>query len=64
MIIRRVTLLVGLSFLALSAQIASTNTDAGPGQGYSDTPVIPGQKWRVHDKDRPRPAVVTPGAQY
>ena len=27
-------------------------------------PVIPGQKWRVHDKDRPRPAVVTPGSQY
>ncbi|MEZ5402504.1 MAG: DUF1080 domain-containing protein [Bryobacteraceae bacterium] len=30
--------------------------------GYSDTPVIPGQKWRVHDIDRPRPTVVTPGA--
>src|SRR5258707_12171590 len=30
--------------------------------GYSDTPVLPGQKWRVHDIDRPRPRVVTPGA--
>ena len=30
--------------------------------GYSDTPVIPGQKWKVHDIDRPRPAVVTPAA--
>jgi hypothetical protein len=30
--------------------------------GYSDTPVIPGQKWKVHDKDRPKPKVVTPGA--
>ena len=29
--------------------------------GYSDTPVLPGQKWRVHDIDRPRPPVVTPG---
>lgn len=28
--------------------------------GYSDTPVIPGSKWKVHDIDRPRPAVVTP----
>src|SRR4051794_12159794 len=28
--------------------------------GYSDTPVIPGQKWKVHDIDRPRPKVVTP----
>jgi hypothetical protein len=32
--------------------------------GYSDTPVIPGQKWKVHDIDRPRPRTVTPGAQY
>ncbi|MCC6364960.1 MAG: DUF1080 domain-containing protein [Bryobacterales bacterium] len=31
--------------------------------GYSDTPVLPGQKWRVHDIARPHPAVVTPGAK-
>jgi hypothetical protein len=30
--------------------------------GYSDTPVLPGQKWKVHDKDRPKPRVITPGA--
>ena len=29
--------------------------------GYTDTPRIPGQKWRVHDVDRPRPPKVTPG---
>jgi Domain of Unknown Function (DUF1080) len=29
--------------------------------GYDNTPVIPGQKWRVHDKNRPYPPVVTPG---
>ena len=29
--------------------------------GYSDTPVIPGQKWRVHDANRPRPKVVEVG---
>lgn len=29
--------------------------------GYDNTPVIPGQKWRVHDKARPYPEVVTPG---
>jgi hypothetical protein len=29
--------------------------------GYSDTPTLPGQKWRVHDIDRPIPHVVTPG---
>ncbi len=29
--------------------------------GYTDTPVIPGQKWRVHDANRPRPKVVKAG---
>jgi len=32
--------------------------------GYTDTPFIPGQKWRVHDDARPRPAVVTPGETF
>jgi hypothetical protein len=31
--------------------------------GYTDTPVLPGQKWRVHDIDRPHPHAVTPGSQ-
>ncbi|MBI4909642.1 MAG: DUF1080 domain-containing protein [Acidobacteria bacterium] len=31
--------------------------------GYSDTPVLPGQKWKVHDIDRPKPRVVTPGTE-
>lgn len=31
--------------------------------GYRDTPVLPGQKWKVHDIERPRPALVTPGAK-
>ena len=30
-------------------------------KGYSDTPVIPGSRWRVHDIDRPMPPVITPG---
>ena len=29
--------------------------------GYTDTPIIPGTKWHVHDIDRPQPPVVTPG---
>ena len=28
--------------------------------GYTDTPVLPGQTWKVHDIARPHPAVVTP----
>lgn len=30
-------------------------------RGYSDTPQIPGQKWKVHDLNRPRPQKVKPG---
>lgn len=29
--------------------------------GYDDTPILPGQPWRVHDGTRPQPRVVTPG---
>lgn len=29
--------------------------------GYTDTPYLPGGKWRVHDDARPRPEVVKPG---
>lgn len=30
--------------------------------GYDDTPIIPGSTYKVHDKMRPRPRIVTPGA--
>jgi hypothetical protein len=30
--------------------------------GFSDTPYLPDQKWRVHDSARPYPRLVTPGA--
>ena len=30
--------------------------------GYTDTPRLPGQKWKVHDIDRQRPRVVAPAA--
>jgi hypothetical protein len=32
-----------------------------PLPGYDDTPMQPWSKWRVHDKHRPHPIVVTPG---
>ncbi|MEM1295204.1 MAG: DUF1080 domain-containing protein [Verrucomicrobiota bacterium] len=35
-----------------------------PPTGYTDTPVIPGQKWRVHDDNRPRPEVVSPADSF
>jgi hypothetical protein len=29
--------------------------------GYTDTPMLPGQPWHVHDSNRPHPPMVTPG---
>jgi 3-keto-disaccharide hydrolase len=52
-----------LSALALAAALAcAQEAKHHAAIGYSDTPVLPGQKWRVHDIDRPRPPMVTPGA--
>jgi hypothetical protein len=65
------TLLFSLTATGAAALVLGTlalgQQQAAPEEspvGYSDTPVIPGQKWRVHDIDRPRPRHVTPGAQY
>jgi hypothetical protein len=33
-------------------------------RGYNDTPQIPGQKWKVHDMDRPRPKKVMPAPYF
>jgi hypothetical protein len=38
-------------------------SDTQPKIGYDDTPVIPGQTWKVHDSARPQPRVVTPGTE-
>lgn len=58
-----------LLMVALAAGLAAQQTrkkapakEAGDDKrGYTDTPQLPGQKWRVHDADRPRPPKVTPG---
>jgi hypothetical protein len=37
------------------------STPQQPILGYTDTPLIPGSRWRVHDPERPQPLVVAPG---
>ena len=39
--------------------VAAKPADGRP--GYTDTPMLPGDKWRVHDPARPYPKVVDPG---
>jgi Domain of Unknown Function (DUF1080) len=43
--------------------MAQENKGTGAPIGYSDTPMLPGQKWRVHDIARPHPRMVTPASQ-
>jgi hypothetical protein len=52
-----------LSAGMLLAQNAPAPAHA-PLLGYTDTPIIPGMKWHVHDPARPHPPVVTPGPYF
>jgi hypothetical protein len=58
--------LVTIIALISSAQQPSAERPKGRKSeiGYKDTAILPGQKWRVHDIDRPHPRLVTPGAQF
>jgi hypothetical protein len=46
----------------LTAASLPAQTHSGADLGFTDTPMLPGQKWHVHDPARPYPPVVTPGA--
>lgn len=50
---------LALASLAAASAARPSRQDHNP--GYDDTPHLPGNRWRVHDKARPRPAVVKPG---
>ena len=61
---------VGLGGLVALAQQATPRPPAAPApiaprtpadDGFTDTPMLPGMPWHVHDPARPRPPVVTPG---
>ena len=56
--LQTIALLGGCAF-ATGAPAAPTPETAPT--GYTDTPVLPGSRWRVHDDTRPRPPVVRPG---
>jgi 3-keto-disaccharide hydrolase len=51
-----------LFYLAAAAVILSAQQKKNPDMGFTDTPILPDQKWHVHDPDRPHPHVVQPGA--
>src|ERR1700758_474830 len=53
--------MIRLNALALLLACSATALFAGEkGLGYQDTPMLPGDKWHVHDGERPQPKVITP----
>jgi len=52
---RTVVAAITLASIGLVAQTPS------PNHGYTDTPILPGLPYHVHDPARPHPRVVTPG---
>lgn len=50
-------------FLVFISHVVPAQAEA-PNLGYTDTPILPGTKWRVHDGSRPAPNLVTPGHKF
>jgi len=58
---RQAGVIVALAVGVAAALLSQRGPKEGSEVGYDDTPMLPGQKWRVHDSKRPRPRIVTPG---
>jgi hypothetical protein len=52
---------LGIALIAALSAAAYGEEEKAP-TGYTDTPLLPGSQWRVHDGARPHPPVVTPGS--
>ncbi len=54
------TIMLAMSVTTVAITTLCIGQD-GPKVGFSDTPILPGGKWHVHDGARPIPRVITPG---
>lgn len=57
----RMVRLLGLGCVTLALAYVAYARQDGRKVGYTDTPFLPGGKWRVHDGARPQPRVIDPG---
>ena len=55
---KRILFFTAGGILLVAAAIIAQND---PDLGFTDTPMLPGQPWHVHDYNRPHPPIVTPG---
>jgi hypothetical protein len=55
----KISILIAVLALSLGALVYAQNRDLG----YTDTPMLPGLPYHVHDPARPHPRVVTPAPQ-
>lgn len=58
-----------LVILSIALQVSPAAAQDKPAasekiDGFTDTPLIPGTKWTIHDPRRPQPTVVTPGKNF
>lgn len=54
---------VAIAVIAGAGCMGESKKNRTAPEGYDDTPMLPGQPWRVHDIKRPRPPQVTPAAE-
>ena len=50
--------------LLLTLTLGATALVSRAAEGYTDTPMQPDGKWHVHDPNRPKPPIITPGANF
>lgn len=55
---RRIAPALAIAALAIGGGLVAQQGDR---PGYTDTPLVPGMKWHVHDSARPYPKVIEPG---
>lgn len=56
-------LLLPIALLLVGSALGFAMHRSTQGVGYDDGPLLPGERWRVHDSARPVPDVVRPGVQ-
>jgi hypothetical protein len=67
-LVRPSSLRSSVEAVGVAAPVAAQGTvpargGGSPEEGFTDTPMVPGQSYHVHDPARPRPVVITPGTQ-